>query len=66
VINAGKTLVMLFRKRRTQVLVKLLVTFNNMNLDYTAENKFFVIQTTDTLKRHSHIQLLAGKLCSVR
>ena len=59
VINAGKTGVMLFHNRQTQVSVKPLVTFNNMN---TAEIKFLGIQITDTLKWHSHIQLLAGKL----
>jgi len=65
VTNAGKTGVMLFHNRQTNVLVKLLVTLNNMNMDYTAEVKFLDIQNTDTLKWHSHIQLLAGKLCKV-
>ena len=64
-INAGKTGVMLFHNRQTHVLVKPLVTFNNMNVDYTAEIKFLGIQITDTLKWHSHVQLLAGKLCKV-
>jgi len=36
-----------------------------MNVDYTAEIKFLGIQIMDTLKRHSHVQLLAGKLCKV-
>jgi len=35
-----------------------------MNVDYTAEIKFLGIQITDTLKWHSHVQLLAGKLCN--
>jgi len=65
VINAGKTGVMLFHNRQTHVLVKPLVTFNSMNVEYTAEIKFLGIQITDTLKWHSHIQLLAGKLCKV-
>jgi len=47
------------------VLVKPLVTFNNMNVDYTAEIKFLGIRITGTLKWHSHVQLLAGKLCKV-
>jgi len=64
-INAGKTGVMLFHNRQTHVLVKPLVTFNNTNVDYTAEIKFLGIQITDTLKWHSHVQLLAGKLCKV-
>ena len=64
VTNAGKTGVM-FHNGQTHVLTKPLVTFNNMNVDYTAEIKFLGIQITDTLKWHSHIQLLAGKLCKV-
>jgi len=39
VINTGKTGVKLFHKRQTHVSVKPLVTFNNMNVDYTAEIK---------------------------
>jgi len=65
VINAGKTGVMLFNTRQTHVLAKPLVTFNNMNVDYIAEIKFLGIQITDTLKWHSHVQLLTGKLCKV-
>jgi len=61
-INAGKTAVMC-HNTQTHVLVKPLVTFNNMNVDYTAKIKFLAIQITDTLKWHSHVQLLAGKLC---
>ena len=57
--------VILFHNRQTHVLVKPLVTFNNMNVDYTAEIKFLGIQITDTLKWQSHIQLLARKLCKV-
>ena len=65
VINAGETGVMLFHNRRIHVLVKPLVTFNNMNGDYTAEIKFLGIQIMDKIKWHSHVQLLAGKLCKV-
>ena len=50
VINAEKTGVMLFHNRQTHVLVKPLVTFNNMNVDYTVEIKFLGIQIMDTLK----------------
>ena len=49
-INAGITGVMLFHNRQTHVLVKPLVTFYNMNVDYTAEIKFLGIQFADTLK----------------
>ena len=51
---------------QTHFLVKPLVTFNKMTVHYTAEIKFLDIQITDTLKCHSHVQLLAGKLCCVR
>jgi len=64
-INAGKTGVMLYHNRQTYVLVKPLVTFNIMNVDYTAEIQFLGIQITDAIKWHSHVQLLAGKLCKV-
>ena len=50
VINAGKTGVMLFHNRQTHVLVKSLVTFNKMKVDYAAEIKFLGIQIMDTLK----------------
>ena len=65
VINAGKAGAKLFHNKQTHVLVKSLVTFNNMSVDYTAEIKFPGIQISDTLKWHSHVQLLAGKLCKV-
>ena len=61
-----QTGVMLCHNRQTHVSVKLLVTFNDINVDYTAEIKFLAIQITDTLKWHSQVQLLAGKLCCVR
>jgi hypothetical protein len=65
VINTGKTGVMLFHNRQTHVSVKPLVTFNNMNVEYTTEIKFLSIQIRGTLKWQSRIQLLAGKLCKV-
>jgi len=65
-INAGKTGVMLCHNRQTDVLVKPLVTFNNMNVDCTTEITFLGIQITDTLKWHCHVELLAGKLYCVR
>ena len=45
--------------------VKPLVAFNDMNVEYITEIKFLGIQITDTLKWHSRIQFLAGKLCKV-
>ena len=66
IINAAETGVMLFHNKQTHFfLVKPLVTFNKMTVDYTAEIKFPDIQITDTLKWHSPIQLLAGKLSKV-
>jgi len=43
VINAEKAGVILFYNRRTHILVKPLVTFNNMNVHYAAEIKFLGI-----------------------
>jgi hypothetical protein len=65
VINAGKRGVMLFHNRQTHFPVKTLFPFNKMTVDYTAEMKFLGIQIMDTLKWHSHIQLLASKLSKV-
>jgi hypothetical protein len=50
IINAGKTGVMSFHSRKTNFLVKPQVTFNKMNLDYTAETNFLGIHITETLK----------------
>ena len=36
-----------------------------MTVAYTSETKFLAIQITDSLKWHSHIQLLANKLSKV-
>jgi hypothetical protein len=65
VINAGKTGVMSFHNRQTNFLVKPQVTFNKMNLDYTAETKFLGIHITDTLNWNTHVQSLGRKLSKV-
>jgi len=52
VVNAGKTGVMSFHNRQTNIPVKPLVTFNKMTVDYKAEMKFLGIQITDTPERH--------------
>jgi len=65
IINEGKTIVMLFHNRQTHFLVKPLVTFHKMTVDYTAEIKFLGIQIMDALRWHSHIQSLPSKLCKV-
>jgi hypothetical protein len=49
VINARETGVMSFSSRQTNFLVKPQVTFNKMNLDYTAETEFLGIHITETL-----------------
>ena len=62
IINEGKTRVMLFHNRQTHFLVTPLVTFHKMTVDYTAEIEFLGIQIIDTLRWHSHIQLVPSKL----
>jgi hypothetical protein len=56
---------MSFHNRQTCFLVKPQVTFNKMNLDYTAETKFLGIHIIETLKWNSHVQSLASKLSKV-
>ena len=41
------------------------VTFNKINLDYTAETKFLGIHIKEALKWNSHVQSLASKLSKV-
>jgi hypothetical protein len=65
IINAGKTGLMSFHNRQTNFLVKPQVTFNKMNLDYTAETEFLGIHRTDTLQWNSHVESLASKLSKV-
>ena len=54
-----------YHNRQTHFLVKPLITFHKMAVDYTAEIKFLGIQIMDKLRWHCHVQLLAGKLCEV-
>jgi hypothetical protein len=65
VINVGKTVVMSLHNRQIKFPVKPQVTFNRMNLVYTAEMKFLGIYITETLKWNSHVQSLATKLSKV-
>jgi hypothetical protein len=65
VINIGKTVVMSYYNRQIKFLAKPQVTFNKMNLVYTAEMKFLGIYITETLKWNSHVQSLATKLSKV-
>ena len=41
------------------------VTFNKMNLIYTAETKFLRVYIKETLKWNTHVQSLANKLSKV-
>jgi hypothetical protein len=61
VINTGKTEAMSLHNGQPHFLVKPLVTFNKTAVAYTSETNLLGIQITDTLKWHSHIQLLAIK-----
>jgi hypothetical protein len=65
VINTGKTGVMSFHNGQPHLLAKPLVTFNNTTVAYTSETNFLGIKITDSIKWHSHIQLLANKLSKV-
>jgi hypothetical protein len=65
VIKTGKMGVMSFHNGQPHLLVKPLVTFKKLTMTYTSEMKFLVIRITDTLKWHSHVQLLANKLSKV-
>ena len=41
------------------------LTFNKMNLIYTAETKYLGVYITELLKWSTHVQLLADKLSKV-
>jgi hypothetical protein len=62
IINVGKTAIMSFHNRQSKFLIKPQVSFNKLNLEYTAETKFLGIHITETLKWNSHVQSLANKL----
>jgi len=65
VINTGKTGVMSSHNGQPNFLAKPLVTFNHTTVAYTSETKFLGVRITDSLKWHSHIQLLANELSTV-
>jgi hypothetical protein len=56
IINVGKTGIMSFHNIQSKILIKPEVSFNKLNLEYTAEMKFLCIHITGTLKCNSHIQ----------
>ena len=55
IINVGKTGIMSFHNRQSKFLIKPQVSFNKLNLVYTAETKFFGIHITETLNLNSHV-----------
>jgi hypothetical protein len=56
---------MSFHNRQSKFMEKAQVSFNKLNLGYTAEMKFLGIHITETLKWNSHVQSLANKLSKV-
>ena len=65
IINVGKTGIKSFHNRQSKFPIKPQVSFNKLNLEYTAEMKFLGIHITETLKWNSHVQSLANKLSKV-
>ena len=49
IINVGNTGIMSFHKRQSKFPIKPQVSFNKLNLEYTAETKFLNIYITETL-----------------
>ena len=56
---------MSFHNRQSKFAIKPQVSFNKLNLEYTAEMKFLGIHITETLKWNSHVPSLANKLSKV-
>jgi hypothetical protein len=56
IINVGKSGFMSFHNRQSKFLIKPQVSFNKLNLEYTAETKFLGIHITETLKWNSRVQ----------
>jgi hypothetical protein len=56
---------MSFHNGLPHFLAKPVVTFNNTTVGNTAETKFIGIRVADSLRGHSHIQLLANKFSKV-
>jgi len=66
IINVRKTVVMLFHSRQKKKCpVRPPVTFNKMNLIYTAETEFLGVYIVETLEWNTHVQALANKLSKV-
>jgi hypothetical protein len=62
IINVGKTGIMSFHNRQSKFPIKPQVSYNKLNLEYTAEMKFLGIHIMGTLKWNSHVQSLENKL----
>jgi len=56
---------MSFHNRQSKFAIKPQVSFNKLNLEYTAETKFLGIHITETLKWNYHVQSLTNKLSKV-
>jgi len=56
---------MSFHNRQSKFPIKPQVSFNKLNLEYTAETKFLGIHVMETLNWNSHVQSLANKLSKV-
>jgi hypothetical protein len=56
---------MSFHNRQSNFPIKPQVSFNKLNLEYTAETKCLCIHITERVKWNSHVQLLANKLSKV-
>ena len=65
IINVGKTGIMSFHSRQSKFPIKPQVSFNKLNLEYTAEMKFLGTHITETLKWKSRVHSLAKKLSKV-
>jgi len=57
--------IMSFYNKHKVHTVKPKVTINKMDLNYITETKFLGIHITESLKRNSHVKVLANKLCKV-
>jgi hypothetical protein len=65
ILNVGKREIMSFHNRQSKFPIKPQVSFNKLNLEYTAETKFLGVHITEILNWNSHVQSLANKLSKV-
>jgi hypothetical protein len=65
IINVGTTVFMSFHSTQKRCPVRPQVTFNKMNLIYTAETKFLGVYIMEILKWNNPVQPLANNLGKV-